>query len=62
MKNDEALQEGYEAYADGKPLSENPYELATTSHSNWDFGWHEAKYDRQEYLQGISPFPDGFEL
>jgi hypothetical protein len=53
MSNDEAYEEGYDAYWDGGDLSENPYdeEKDADAHLSWERGWRKARehdYDESE--------------
>lgn len=42
---DREYEEGYEAYGDGKSLTENPYEFDRIEHLAWENGWFTARDD-----------------
>jgi len=42
---DREYEEGYEAYCDGKPPTENPYEFDRIEHLAWENGWFTARDD-----------------
>ena len=36
-------REGYAAYGEGRDLTDNPYDLETAAHLEWENGWSEAR-------------------
>ena len=51
MSDDEASDEGYDAYWDGVDVEANPYDEETEERRNWDEGWLKARrhdYDESE--------------
>jgi ribosome modulation factor len=51
MANNEAFDEGYDAYWNGVDAEDNPYEQETEDSRRWQEGWTEARnhdYDESE--------------
>jgi hypothetical protein len=49
MIDNDAFDEGYDAYWDGVEVSDNPYEEDTDGHRSWEEGWRAArKHDHDE--------------
>jgi hypothetical protein len=51
MSNDEAFDEGYHAYWDGRTIEENPHEPETAEFGRWEAGWITARnhdYDESD--------------
>ena len=55
MYNIDIYRKGYEAYRDGKPITNNPYLYASKSHmmkmATWESGWNKAKRDEERTEQ-----------
>lgn len=47
LNRSEEFREGYYAYLDDVPQSNNPYTGSDQDreHEDWDAGWHEAAWD-----------------
>jgi hypothetical protein len=47
LNRSEEFREGYHAYLDDVPRSDNPYNGSDQDqeHEDWDDGWHEAAWD-----------------
>lgn len=52
MNDDEASEEGYDAYWDGVDSGDNPHAHGTTQHSSWDEGWLQAQLDDEQEDEG----------
>jgi ribosome modulation factor len=51
MTNNDAFQEGYDAYWEGVDVSDNPYDEETDDRRSWEEGWRAARkhdYDENE--------------
>jgi ribosome modulation factor len=52
MPNDDAFDEGYDAYWEGMDVSGNPYEEDTDGHRSWEEGWRAARKDDYDESDG----------
>lgn len=51
MPANDAFDEGYDAYWDGRDVSDNPYDEETEERRHWEDGWRAARkhdYDESE--------------
>jgi len=49
MIDNDAYDEGYDAYWEGVEVRDNPYEEDTDGHCSWEEGWRAArKHDHDE--------------
>jgi len=52
MADNEAFDEGYDAYWDGVDVSDNPFEEETEERKSWEEGWRAARkhdYDERDW-------------
>lgn len=48
MADEEAFQQGYDAYWDGVDCDDNPFISETDQHYSWDEGWSQAQLEDDE--------------
>lgn len=51
MSDDDAFEDGYDAYWEGFDVSDNPYDEDTDDRRSWEEGWRAARkhdYDESE--------------
>lgn len=46
--DDEAFEEGYDAYWDGVDSDNNPHPHGTEQHPSWDEGWSQAQLEDEQ--------------
>ena len=52
MTDDNAFEEGYDAYWDGIDADDNPHPSGTEQRSSWDEGWSQAQLEDRETDEG----------
>jgi len=52
MIDNDAYDEGYDAYWDGVEVSDNPYEEDTNGHRSWEEGWRAARKQDHDESEG----------